>query len=462
MKRILIVCAIISSSINCSSQVLVQDSLALVALYNSTNGDNWNYNSNWFVEDSLVNNWAGIDVENQRVVHIYLINNNLNGDIPSEIGNLDSLSFLDLSHNSISSLPNSIGNLKVLEEVNLSFNNLTSLPAGIGGCTELKRLQLNINYIQGVPMEIGSLINLETLILGGNSITTLPLAVFDLLSLKFLNFAANEIDTIPSSLGNLINLENFQFFKNNLTYIPEEIGNCISLNYINGYENNINSLPLTLLYLPFVETLYLAHNSLTFDDIEPLVSINGFEYWDQDSIGVNIDTTVYIDSTFYMEIQTGGEFNNYQWKKNNVIIEGATNNYFELSNINLADSGIYNCEISNSVATGLTLQSRLIDLQVEIYTKIKKPIYETNAVSLSIFPNPAYDKISIKLDTESSLNELEIFLFNQYGKLIKKIGLETRKLLELNISSLNKGIYYIQLKNIENESITNIEKIIKL
>ncbi|RLD54829.1 MAG: hypothetical protein DRJ05_13990, partial [Bacteroidetes bacterium] len=477
-----------------------------------------------------VNYWFGIEVENNRVVQINLPYNNLEGNIPAEIGNLDSLSILDVSSNSVYSIPSSIGNLITLDtlalfgcpintlpldigslfdlkyfnicytqitilpdeicnlskleylygwngmlqgipesignmtsliEINLAVNDISNLPASIGNCTDLIRLQLNANAIPVVPTEIGNLVNLEHLILGGNYITTLPDEIFNLTTLKYLNFAANDLDTIPSIIGNLTNLENFQFFNNNFTFIPEEIGNCSSLVYINGYGNNIDSLPLTLLNIP-VQTLFLPYNSLTFEDIEPIFYIIGFEYWEQDSIGVSIDTTVFVDSTYYMEIITGGEFNNYQWKKNNVIIEGATNNYLELSNITIADSGIYNCEITNNVATGLTLQSRLIDLHVKVFTKIDEINDDLKIISLNVFPNPTRDVISVKIDNESDSNELEVFLFNQLGELIIKSVVERLNLLELNISNLNKGVYFLQVTDAKNGDFSKIEKVIKI
>ncbi len=530
MKKLSIIFLILLSPIFCKTQVLVQDSLALVALYNSTNGNNWNYDHNWLDEFLPVNYWFGIEVENNRVVQINLPYNNLEGNIPAEIGNLDSLSILDVSSNSVYSIPSSIGNLITLDtlalfgcpintlpldigslfdlkyfnicytqitilpdeicnlskleylygwngmlqgipesignmtsliEINLAVNDISNLPASIGNCTDLIRLQLNANAIPVVPTEIGNLVNLEHLILGGNYITTLPDEIFNLTTLKYLNFAANDLDTIPSIIGNLTNLENFQFFNNNFTFIPEEIGNCSSLVYINGYGNNIDSLPLTLLNIP-VQTLFLPYNSLTFEDIEPIFYIIGFEYWEQDSIGVSIDTTVFVDSTYYMEIITGGEFNNYQWKKNNVIIEGATNNYLELSNITIADSGIYNCEITNNVATGLTLQSLLIDLHVKVFTKIDEINDDLKIISLNVFPNPTRDVISVKIDNESDSNELEVFLFNQLGELIIKSVVERLNLLELNISNLNKGVYFLQVTDAKNGDFSKIEKVIKI
>ncbi len=52
------------------AQVPVQDSLALVAFYNSTNGANWTNNTNWL--NGQVSTWAGINVNLGRVYTINL------------------------------------------------------------------------------------------------------------------------------------------------------------------------------------------------------------------------------------------------------------------------------------------------------------------------------------------------------------------------------------------------------
>jgi len=88
-----------------------QDSLALVDLYNSTNGLNWEVNSNWLTNHP-VNTWYRITVTGTTVTEINLNVNNLNGSIPSSIGNLVNLKNLYLSLNQLSgSIPSSIGNL---------------------------------------------------------------------------------------------------------------------------------------------------------------------------------------------------------------------------------------------------------------------------------------------------------------------------------------------------------------
>lgn len=88
------------------------DFAALAAIYNATNGDNWEHNFNWDATgqtscDPCQDNWSGVECENGRVTELHLEVNNLTGTIPAEIGNLNNLSILYLSGNQLSGcLPN--------------------------------------------------------------------------------------------------------------------------------------------------------------------------------------------------------------------------------------------------------------------------------------------------------------------------------------------------------------------
>ena len=46
--------------------------------------------------------------------------------------------------------------------------------------------------------------------------------------------------------------------------VPLEDWECFHEGFLNGYANKINTLPLTLLNLTNIETLFLAYNELTF------------------------------------------------------------------------------------------------------------------------------------------------------------------------------------------------------
>ena len=103
-----------------------QDSLALVALYNSSGGSNWGV-SNWL--SSPLAQWEGIRLTGCRVDSISLANGNLEGSITGQLGYLDSLRYLDLSGNNLSgAVPDSISLATNLSYLNLSMNNLTVLP----------------------------------------------------------------------------------------------------------------------------------------------------------------------------------------------------------------------------------------------------------------------------------------------------------------------------------------------
>ena len=63
---------------------------ALIALYNSTNGSDWNNNENWLSGEPL-DRWYGVSTFGGRVTGLHLGGNGLRGEIPVEIGRLTQL-----------------------------------------------------------------------------------------------------------------------------------------------------------------------------------------------------------------------------------------------------------------------------------------------------------------------------------------------------------------------------------
>src|SRR5271154_5674374 len=83
------------------AQINVKDSLALVALYNNTNGPSWTVHTNWLIPDSTVSTWTGVSVTGNRVTQIQLPANGLSGTIPTLIDSLTSLTNLNVSNNTL-------------------------------------------------------------------------------------------------------------------------------------------------------------------------------------------------------------------------------------------------------------------------------------------------------------------------------------------------------------------------
>ena len=116
--------------------------------------------------------WEGVTMENGRVVELELVEYDLTGAVPAEIGRLSALRVLHLSGNQLTSLPAEIGQLTSLEKLYLIRNQLTSVPAEIGQLTSLRELYLIGNRLTSVPVaEIGQLTSLRELRLVYNRLT---------------------------------------------------------------------------------------------------------------------------------------------------------------------------------------------------------------------------------------------------------------------------------------------------
>lgn len=200
--------------------VNVQDSLALVDLYNSTNGPEWTNAYNWL--NGPVNSWAGVTLDNtDRVSSIYLSNNyQLKGQLPPSLGNLTNLLELSLSNNQLTgSIPSSFGNLSSLRDIDLSNCQLTgSIPPELGKLSKLEQLVLHNNDLTGgIPPELGNLKNLLVLELDNNQLTgDIPTALGNLIYISRGSIANNYFN-----FGNIEPVSAI-LAANNIVYAPQK------------------------------------------------------------------------------------------------------------------------------------------------------------------------------------------------------------------------------------------------
>ena len=144
---------------------------ALATFYFSLSGEKWNRAENW-LQPSPVCKWHGINCIKDKddmkdvIVDISLPDNQLVGDVPTQLGLLTSLQSLNLAGNNLGGthMPSEIGRLVDLETLDLRASKWTGpIPSEIGLCTKLTMLDLWDTDLTGtVPTEISNAKSLGT------------------------------------------------------------------------------------------------------------------------------------------------------------------------------------------------------------------------------------------------------------------------------------------------------------
>jgi Leucine-rich repeat (LRR) protein len=118
---------------NCATvtEISSEECQALVAIYNSTNGEQWNNNTGWTVTNTPCS-WHGIQCKNGHVSRLYLQYNQLTGTIPPEIEGLTYLQVLNIRNNSLcGNIPAELMNLTQLWALSLENNHLSASDADL-------------------------------------------------------------------------------------------------------------------------------------------------------------------------------------------------------------------------------------------------------------------------------------------------------------------------------------------
>lgn len=360
-------CISVVSELN--AQVLASDSLALVALYNSTNGSGWTNRANWL--SGPVPGWFGITVTGNRVTRIELFNNQLNGSLPGQIGNLTSLRELWINSNLLSGpIPPQIGTLSSLESLQAYANEFSgTIPSEIGNLSNLISLNLDGNPLTGVlPESLKNLVNLQVLTISSwgksNLSGEIPAWLADLTQLRQIWLDGNSFTGNLPDLTGLVNLDWLMLFDNQLTgAILPEIANLPNLRFIDLQTNRFSSMANFSAFSQIVQ-LQVANNYLQFDDVAPNLGVTGFVYSPQLSIPGGGNESRVVGQSFTASFSVGGVGNVYQWQKDSVNITGANTPTFTIPSTVLGDAGTYQLLITNALVPGLTLYSEQIFLLV--------------------------------------------------------------------------------------------------
>lgn len=125
-------------------------------------------------------------------------------------------------------LPTKMGyGLVNLEKLLVPLNKIRFLPSSIGEMRSLRYLDAHFNELHGLPHSIGKLTNLEYLNLSSNfnDMTELPETVGDLVNLRELDLSNNQIRALPYTFRELQNLTKLNLDQNPIMFPPSEVVN---------------------------------------------------------------------------------------------------------------------------------------------------------------------------------------------------------------------------------------------
>ena len=259
---------------NCTNQPTgTSDKDILIRFYCATGGITWTDNTNWGIGTDI-NTWHGVTADTSGVVqNLELLNNDLSGTIPTELGNLGSLLILNLGENQLSGpIPTELGKLANLQTLYLHKNKLSgTIPTQLGNLQTLNYLSLGGNQLSGtIPTQLGSLANLFQLYLYENKLSgTIPTEFHDNLqvSLTRLYLQNNQLSgTIPTELGDMDYLRELYLQNNKLSgTIPAQLGNLsFALHQLSLAHNQLSgTIPTELGNLQNLKWLDLSNNRLS-------------------------------------------------------------------------------------------------------------------------------------------------------------------------------------------------------
>lgn len=383
---------------NVAAQVNTSDSLALVDLYNSTDGTHWFNNSGWL--KGPVWSWFGVYVQNNRVTQLYFnYNNNLNGLLPSSLGNLSELYTLVLDGNNISgAIPSSFSKLSKLFTFSMQSCNLSgTIPASLRKLTSLNGLNLSYNHLQGfIPAFLGNMPNLTYIQLDNNQFTgNIPATITNLKSLRILGLSNNQLTGTVPALTNTTVISDLFLNNNQLSgpfpdfhtsnpagevhldnnnfsgTIPAWVSN-LTTDQITLSNNQFTSIPTDFVNLKQYSIFIIDNNHFTFDSLEYIIA-NSMHYYFNYAPQRNIPIT-YTASGDYgkLSVHAGGTLNNntYQWYRNNGLYRTISGD----STFAPDAAGVYFVKVNNSIVTGLQLVSDSITV---VQACASKPVNDT-------------------------------------------------------------------------------------
>ncbi|EDN71345.1 receptor protein kinase [Beggiatoa sp. PS] len=233
----------------------------LVALYDSTDGDNWTNNTGW-KQTNTPCSWYGVACLNGGISVINLLDNNLIGTLP-DLSNLTNLQYLWLQTNQLSGTIPDLSQLTQLQSLILHSNQFTGTIPDLSASSNLQQLELQLNQLSGtIPTWISTLTQLENIQFNKNQLTGSIPNLSALTQLQVLNLNKNQLSGSIPELSALTQLSHFSANTNQLTGEIPNVNTLSNLGHLALNDNQLTGNVPDLSGLTSIQLLWLHNNQL--------------------------------------------------------------------------------------------------------------------------------------------------------------------------------------------------------
>ena len=239
---------------------------ALIALFDSTGGDNWDVSTGWKGPVGTECAWYGItcDETQSHVKSIILQFNNLTGSLPS-IRDLSALERFDVSFNDISGSVPSLQGITSPLLFRASYNHLTGSIPSLTGLTNLSGFVVDGNHLTGTIPTLAGLTNLDHFIVSQNRLIGSIPSLTNLPKLQQFDVGENRLSGPLPSLAGLPSLISFIAAGNRLSGSIQPFVESSNLGYFDVMENDLTGSVPSLANLSNLTCFFVSYNQLSGD-----------------------------------------------------------------------------------------------------------------------------------------------------------------------------------------------------
>lgn len=235
-----------------------------------------------------------IEIDKNHLIGLNLSFSGLN-HIPSSIGELNFLKWVNLRNNHLELMPETFWNLKKIEICDLSWNRFDSIPSYISHLSSVREMYLQHNNLKTLPDEVLALPNIQKIGIAENPLEYLPSLSPELIlpkktlyqdvttetekiALYIISLLCHQdlpsLDSIKrKSFGYSVKngrVQGLGLYAQRLQTIPISISKFTQLSTLDLSYNRMKEIPMRIEEFPYLNTLYFKGNH--FSEIPVIIS----------------------------------------------------------------------------------------------------------------------------------------------------------------------------------------------